>query len=369
MRRALALAAEVAGRTSPNPPVGAIVVSGGRVVGEGAYHGPGTSHAEVVALQQAGQAARGATVYVTLEPCNHETTRQGEPRLSCVRALIEAGVARVVYSLQDPDERTAGRGAAALAAAGIAVEEGDGAAESARILEAYLKHRRTGLPFVVVKYAASLDGRIAAASGDSRWVSGPETLRWSHELRTRIDAIMVGVATVLIDDPLLTARPDGVEAGRQPLRVVVDSEGRTPLEAKVLTGPAKTLVATTERSPYSWRDLLFLRHAEVLTFPEGPDGRVSLPALLAELGRRGVLTLLVEGGGVLHGSFFDQRLVDKVHAVLAPMIIGAAQAPAAVAGRGAQRMADAVRLRDITVERLGEDVLVTGYPVWPEGHS
>ena len=365
MQRALTLAREVVGRTSPNPAVGAVVVRDARVVGEGAYWGPGTPHAEVVALAQAGESARGATVYVTLEPCNHSLTREGLRRTACAEALIAAGVARVVYSIDDPDERTAGRGAAALAAAGIAVDVGDGSEESARILEAYLKHRRTGLPFVIVKYAASLDGRIAAASGDSRWVSGPETLRWSQTLRTQIDAIMVGVSTVVVDDPLLTARPGGVDAERQPLRVVVDSDGRTPLDAKVLTGPAKTLVATTERSPYSWRDLLFLRHAEVVPFIEAADGRVSLPALLAELGKRGVQTLLVEGGGVLHGSLFDQRLVDKVHAVLAPMIIGAAKAPMAVAGRGAERMADAVRLRDVTVERLGEDLLVTGYPVWP----
>ena len=367
MQRALALAAQGLGRASPGAAVGCVIVKDGRIIGEGYYAGPpGAPHAEVVALRQAGEAARGSTVYVTLEPCSHHGRTP-----PCVEALIAAGAGRVVFSIVDPDERVAGRGKAALAAAGIGVEQGDGAAESARLLEGYVKQRRTGLPFVIVKYAASLDGRIAAASGDSRWVSGPETLRWSHALRTKIDAIMVGVSTVLVDDPLLTARPGpstgsgrAADAERQPLRVVVDSDGRTPLEAKVLTGPAKTLIATTERSPYSWRDLVFLRHAEVLVLPEGPDGRVSLPALLAELGKRGVQLLLVEGGGVLHGSFFDQRLVDKVHAVIAPMIIGAAPAPAAVSGRGAERMADAVRLRDVTVERLGEDVVVTGYPVW-----
>jgi len=363
MQRALALAAQGLGRASPGAAVGCVIVKDGRVIGEGYYAGPpGAPHAEVVALRQAGEAARGSTVYVTLEPCSHHGRTP-----PCVEALVAAAVGLVVFAIIDPDDRVAGRGKAALAAAGIGVEQGDGAAESARLLEGYVKQRRTGLPFVIVKYAASLDGRIAAASGDSRWVSGPETLRWSHDLRTKIDAIMVGVSTVLVDDPLLTARPGGVDAERQPLRVVVDSDGRTPLDAKVLTGPAKTLVATTERSPYSWRDLLFLRHAEVVPFIEAADGRVSLPALLAELGKRGVQTLLVEGGGVLHGSLFDQRLVDKMHAVLAPMIIGAAKAPSAVAGRGAERMADAVRLRDLTVERLGEDVLVTGYPVWPTG--
>jgi diaminohydroxyphosphoribosylaminopyrimidine deaminase/5-amino-6-(5-phosphoribosylamino)uracil reductase len=368
MARALELARAVAGRTSPNPAVGAVVVREGRIVGEGAYGGPGTPHAEVAALQAAGDMAVGADVYVTLEPCAHDVSSEtGQPRLSCSRALVEARVARVVFSMLDPDPRTAGLGRERLLAAGIAVEAGDGEAESAKVLEAYVKHRRTGRPFVIVKFAASVDGKIAAASGDSRWVSGPATLAWAHEMRTRIDAIMVGVSTVLVDNPQLTARPGGVAAQRQPLRVVLDSRGRTPANAAVLAGGARTLVLTTAAAGAAWRASVQGRGAEVLDLPADPGGRVSLPAVLDELGRRGVLTLLVEGGGVLNGSFFDQRLVDKVHAVIAPMVIGAAAAPEAVAGRGAQRMADATRLRDITVERLGDDVLVSGYPVYAGG--
>ena len=176
---------------------------------------------------------------------------------------------------------------------------------------------------------------------------------------------MVGVSTVVIDNPQLTARPGGVEAERQPLRVVVDSRGRTPAGASVLAGAAKTLIATTPASGRDWRAEMAEEGAEVLELAADGTGRVSLPDLLDELGRRGVLVLLVEGGGVLHGSFFDQRLVDKVHAVIAPMIVGASKAPGAVEGRGAERMRDAVRLRDVTLERLGEDALFTGYPVWP----
>ncbi len=232
----------------------------------------------------------------------------------------------------------------------------------------YIKHRRTGLPFVIVKYAATLDGKIAAATGDSRWVSGPDTLAWAHAMRPHIDAIMVGVSTVVIDDPQLTARPGGVDAAHQPLRIVADSSGRTPEAAKVLTGPARTLIATTAASSAGWRETMAAAGAEVIVLPAA-DGRVSLPDLLDDLGRRGVLTLLVEGGGVLHGSFFDQRLVDKVHAVIAPIIVGASKAPGAVEGRGAERMRDAVRLRDLTVERLGDDILVTGYPVYPESDA
>jgi diaminohydroxyphosphoribosylaminopyrimidine deaminase/5-amino-6-(5-phosphoribosylamino)uracil reductase len=361
MQRAIALAWQAYGNVSPNPHVGCVVVRGGSVAGEGYTQPPGGAHAEIVALQQAGAAARGATAYVTLEPCSHHGRTP-----PCTDALIAAGVSRVVFAIEDPDTQVAGSGRLALQAVGIAVEEGDGAAEVSRQLEAYVKHRRSGLPFVIVKYVASLDGRIAAASGDSRWVSGPDTLRWAHENRSKVDAIAQGVTTIIVDDPQLTARPGGVEAARQPLRVVLDSDGRTPPTAKVLTGPAKTMIATTERSPWSWRDSMFMRKAEVAVFDEDAAGRVRLDQLLAELGKRGILTLLVEGGGVLHGSFFDQRQVDKVTAVLAPKIIGARDAASAVAGRGAQRMSDAVLLREMTVERLGQDILVTGYPVYPD---
>jgi diaminohydroxyphosphoribosylaminopyrimidine deaminase/5-amino-6-(5-phosphoribosylamino)uracil reductase len=333
----------------------------------GASSARATPHAEIAALDAAGAEARGATAYVTLEPCAHRVSSQtGLPRTCCADALIAARVARVVFALTDPDPRTSGKGADALRAAGIAVEEGDGGTEAERVLEGYLKHRRTGRPFVIVKYAATLDGKIAASSGDSRWVSGPETREWAHQLRTKIDAIMVGVSTVLIDNPQLTARPGGVEAARHPLRIVLDSRGRMPPTANVLSGPARTLVATTDASSHEWRRGMADCGAETLVLPADETARVSLPHLLDDLGRRGILTLLVEGGGVLHGSFFDQRLVDKLHAVIAPMIVGADGAPNAVAGRGAARMRDAIRLRDLTVERLGEDVLFSGYLVYAE---
>jgi diaminohydroxyphosphoribosylaminopyrimidine deaminase/5-amino-6-(5-phosphoribosylamino)uracil reductase len=357
MHRALDQARMAHGSTSPNPWVGAVVVADGRVVGEGYTRPPGGPHAEVVALERAGTAARGATVYVTLEPCSHHGRTP-----PCTRALIEAGVGKVVYAIEDPDRQVSGSGRRQLEEAGILVEDGDGAEESARLLEAYIKHRRTALPFVIAKYAASLDGRIAAASGDSRWVSGPATLRWAHEGRTKLDAIIIGSSTVVVDDPQLTARPDGVLAERQPLRVVVDSTGRVSPDAKVFSRVARTLVATTVRSSSEWRRAIEAVGADVLVLTEGRDGRVPLAELLRELGRRGVVTSLVEGGGVLLGSFFDQGLIDKVTAVIAPMIVGAVDAPTAVAGRGAQVMAEAVRLLDVTVERLGEDILVTGYP-------
>jgi diaminohydroxyphosphoribosylaminopyrimidine deaminase/5-amino-6-(5-phosphoribosylamino)uracil reductase len=365
MLQALGLAERARGTTSPNPHVGCVIVKDGAVAGEGWTQPGGRPHAEMIALQQAGERARGGTAFVTLEPCSHTRRIDGSLRQPCAAALAQAGVARVVFAIEDPDPQVAGRGRETLQQAGVVVEEGDGAAASSRALEGYIKHRKTGLPFVVAKYAASLDGRIASASGDANWISGPEARRWAHAERTKHDAIMVGVNTVIIDDPQLTARPEGETAPRQPLRVVLDSDGRIPVDARVLQGPAKTLVATTERCPWSWRDSMFNRHVDFFILPEDAQGRVSLPDLLLELGRRGVLTLQVEGGGTVLGSFFDQRLVDKVTAVIAPVIIGAATAPAAVAGRGAQTMAEALRLRDATVDRLGDDVLVSGYPLYP----
>ena len=360
MRIALEEARLALGTSSPNPAVGAVLVREGQVVGRGHTQPPGGDHAEVVALREAGEQAAGATLYVTLEPCAH----QGRTP-PCTDAILAASVGEVRFAIEDPDPQVSGRGERALREGGIAVDAGDGDAAVAQLLEGYLKHRRTGRPFVIAKYAASLDGRIAAASGDSRWVSGPQTLEWVHNVRPTLDAIVVGSDTVIVDDPQLTARPGGVTQGvHQPLRVVVDSRGRIPDGASVLRGPAATMVATTERSEPEWRQRIAATGAQVALFSEA-GGHVDLEALLVGLGQRGMLTVLFEGGGVLLGSLFDGRLVDRVQAVIAPLIIGAADAPAAVAGRGAQRMADAPRLRDIEVRRLGEDVLITGVPEWP----
>ncbi|MCJ7490839.1 MAG: bifunctional diaminohydroxyphosphoribosylaminopyrimidine deaminase/5-amino-6-(5-phosphoribosylamino)uracil reductase RibD, partial [Dehalococcoidia bacterium] len=362
MARALELARQALGTTSPNPAVGAVLVKDGRVIGEGHTQPPGGPHAEVVAIEQAGDAARGSTLYVTLEPCRHFGRTP-----PCTKAIIDAGIREVRFSHEDPDPHGRGQAARELREAGIDVHAGEGEAEARRINEAYIKQRLTGLPFVIAKWAMSLDGKIAATSGDSRWVSGPETREWSHRLRTQIDAIMVGVRTILVDDPQLTARPGGavptgrqVDSGRQPLRIVADSRGRMPVTARVLDGPGRALLATTEASSAVWRKQMTEAGAEVLVLPD-VEGRVDVAALLRVLGERQTLSLLVEGGGELLGSFFDCGLVDKMHAVIAPLVIGGRDAPAAVAGRGVERMAEALRLRDVVVDRLGEDTLATGY--------
>jgi diaminohydroxyphosphoribosylaminopyrimidine deaminase/5-amino-6-(5-phosphoribosylamino)uracil reductase len=355
MRRAVELAARVLGTTSPNPSVGCVIVWDGRVVGEGATQPPPGPHAEVVALAAAGEDARGATAYVSLEPCAHFGRTP-----PCADALIDAGVAAVRVAFVDPDPQVAGEGIAKIRAAGIEVAAGDGEAESRRVLEAYIKHRTTGLPFVVAKFAATLDGKIAAASGDSRWVAGDEARAWAHEFRTKVDAIMCGVNNVLLDDPQLTARPGGMPSERQPLRIVADSRGRTPLDAKVLGPGGKTLIATTDASPEAWRAAVAALGAEVAVLPSDANGHVDMRALMLMLGERGVLSLLLEGGGVLHASLFAAGLVDKVHAIIAPKIVGGTAYPA-VAGEGAARMSDALKLRDIDVERLGDDVAIMGY--------
>ena len=362
MARALELAHAVLGRTRPNPAVGAVVVQDGVIVGEGATSPPGGPHAEVVALEQAGGRTRDATLYVTLEPCcTHGRTPP------CTDAILHAGISNVVVAMGDPDTHVDGRGIHTLRTTGINVQAGDGGAPARRHYEAYVHHRRSGRPFVTVKFVASLDGKIASGSGDSRWVSGAAARAWSHRLRTTIDAILVGVETVLLDDPELTARPGSSAAGApQPLRVVLDSRGRTPADARVLRNQdlAPTLIATTEAAPAPWRAEMEQRGIRVLVGP-ATGGWVALPGLLESLGRDyDILSLLVEGGGVVIGAFFDQQLVNKIQAVIAPMIIGGAAATA-VAGRGAERMADVLHLQRLAVERLGDDLLLSGYPLPP----
>ena len=363
MQRALELAHTIRGRVSPNPAVGAVLVRDGRIVGEGCTQPPGGPHAEIVALRAAGEAARGARLSVTLEPCNHYGRTP-----PCTDAILAAGVASVDCAMEDPDPQVRGAGIARLRAEGVTVEVGSHEQEANDLLEDYVKHRLTGLPFVTVKFAASLDGKIATRSGDSRWISGPEVRAWAHEQRTRLDAIAVGANTIVVDDPMLTARPNGDEqTAQQPLRVVVDSSGRTPLTAQVLQGPARTLIATTDHSSRSWRAELERLGAEIAILPalvrqaHHERDRVDLLALLQLLGERGCLNLLVEGGGILLGSFFDAGLVDRVQAILAPMIVGGAAAPTAVAGLGVERMADAIHLERVSVRGFGADMLVEGY--------
>jgi diaminohydroxyphosphoribosylaminopyrimidine deaminase/5-amino-6-(5-phosphoribosylamino)uracil reductase len=344
--RAIELASRADYRTSPNPMVGAVLLdSDGQVAGEGYHRARGSPHAEEEALAAAGERARGGTLYVNLEPCSHEHRVP-----SCAQAVIEAGVSRVVASMADPDERVRGAGIRMLEAAGVEVSIGVHEDRARRLNEFYIKHRLTGRPFVTAKFAMSLDGKIATRTGESRWITGEDARAHGHRLRHQHDAILVGINTVISDDPELTARLDGQDA-RQPLRVVVDSQLRIRQSARVVS--ANTLIATTRAGRVG--------AAEVLRLPAEAGDRVSLPALLDELGKRRVLSVLVEGGGELHAAFFTQGLVDKVYAYVAPVVIGGRDAIGPVGGKGIERLKDAVRLRDIDYARLGDDLLISGY--------
>lgn len=360
MQRAIALARQALGTTSPNPAVGAVVVKDGRIIGEGFTLPPGQRHAEIGALQQAGEAARGATLYTTLEPCC--IYGRTPP---CTQAIIAAGIQRVCLAAFDPNPKVNGRGRAELEAAGIVTWEavGEEAETAGELYEAFAKHITTGCPFVSVKFAMSLDGKIAAHTGDSRWVTGPEARSLVHQMRRESDAIMVGINTVLADDPQLTARDQhDVPQARQPLRVVLDSACRMPPGARMLGEPGKTLVAATNKAPKERVSRLTAAGAEVFQTPAGPDGRVDLKALLVELGRRDVVSLLVEGGGAVVGSLFDTRLVDKVYVFMAPLIVGGREAVSPVEGQGVSRMADAWRVERLRVCQVGADWLMVGYP-------
>lgn len=423
MKMALRLAARGAGWVSPNPMVGAVVVQHtevphlGHLVGRGWHRRYGAAHAEVEALRRAGDKARGATLYVTLEPCNHHGLTP-----PCTEAILQAGIDRVVIATLDPNPGVTGGGAEHLREKGLRVEIGLLEAEARRLNEAWFKWVEKGLPFVIAKAACSLDGRTATVAGESQWITGEESRRFGHKLRHACDAILVGIGTVLADDPRLTTRlwggrrkkefevgsqgpqappptPHSTTGGYQPvheneeqpppaalsvaqasdlktqnrkpktenrnsdpIRIILDSRLRLPLTARVLRldSPAPSWIATTGQAPPEKIAALQELGADVLLMPE-ENGRVALEPLLKLLGERRVQSLLVEGGPEVLGAFFDKRLVDKFYFFYAPKILGGREAYPAVAGKGVARLQDVHQARDLTIRRLGSDVLICGY--------
>lgn len=354
MWEALHLAEFARGRTSPNPLVGAVIVRDGIVVGSGWHRAAGEPHAEIHALRMAGELARGATLYVTLEPCSHHG-RTGP----CAEAVIAAGIARVVTALSDPNPVVAGHGIERLRAAGIEVTTGVLSEEARRQNEVFLKWVVTKRPFVTLKTAMTLDGKTASRTGASQWITGAGARTRVHEWRDAHDAILVGIGTVFADDPSLTVRLPH-RTGKNPVRVVLDSTARTPHDAKLLTdGAARTIIAVSERAAPKRTALLQACGAEVVTF--GRE-RVDIPALMDFLGREELTSVFVEGGASVHWSFLSAGLVDKVRAFIAPMLMGGADAPTAVGGAGFESPQAALRLTDTTVEQVGADILMTGYP-------
>ncbi|MGK7345293.1 MAG: bifunctional diaminohydroxyphosphoribosylaminopyrimidine deaminase/5-amino-6-(5-phosphoribosylamino)uracil reductase RibD [Candidatus Nitrospinota bacterium M3_3B_026] len=352
MLRAVELARKGKGRTSPNPAVGAVIVKDGKVVGEGWHKKAGKPHAEIEALRSARGQAAGAALYVTLEPCNHHGLTP-----PCTDAIIAAGITRVVIGARDTSPKEGERGAARLRKAGVAVRAGVLKKDCGRLVEDFLKHSRTGLPFVTLKTAMTLDGKIATASGDSKWISSEESRRYVHRLRDETGAVMAGADTVIADNPELTVRHG--RGGRDPLRVIVDSRLRTPRDAKVVKRAKRipTIIATSSAAPLKKVRELERAGVEVLVLPSR-SGRVRLSCLMEELGRRGVMGVLLEGAGELAGAAVGAGVVDRVLFFIAPKIAGGTRCP--VTGFSVEKMSGALELSGVEVERIGPDVAIGG---------
>ncbi|MBN2331876.1 MAG: bifunctional diaminohydroxyphosphoribosylaminopyrimidine deaminase/5-amino-6-(5-phosphoribosylamino)uracil reductase RibD [Deltaproteobacteria bacterium] len=353
---ALLLAAKAKGRTSPNPMVGALIVKEGDIVGRGFHPAAGQPHAEIFALREAGEQARQATMYVTLEPCNH----QGRTP-PCTEAIIAAGINSVVIGMKDPNPKVAGRGIARLQQAGIKVTVGIREKQCRQLNEAYCKFITTGMPFVTLKIAASMDGRIATRSGHSHWITNEESRHYVHQLRDETDAILIGIGTLLHDNPKLTTRlPHG--QGRNPYRIIVDSHLRTPLHANIFGDDAreKLILATCVSQQDALRSYQE-RTKKILQIHADENGQLDLPVLMKKLASMGIMTLLVEGGSEISGSALEAGIVDKICFFYAPILIGGRGATGMLGGQGHDSIADSQAVTGITIKHFGTDLCLEGY--------
>lgn len=356
MEMALALAEKGRGRVSPNPMVGAMVVRDGEMVGKGFHARAGNPHAEIEALREAGTRAQGATLFVTLEPCAHHGKTP-----PCTQAIIAAGIQEVIYAMVDPNPLVNQKGIQELVRAGLTVRQGPWEEKAKRLNEAYIKYITTSLPFVLLKCAMSLDGKIATSTGESRWITGPEARALAHRMRDEVDAVMIGVGTALRDNPSLTARFEGA---RDPIRIVLDSQARLSPGCQMLTQSSSAptwVVVVREEAGSDGRKEALKRAGAHLMEAEAKDGKIALLPLMKELGRRGITSLLLEGGGELNASAMEEGIVDKVVFFIAPILIGGKEAPSPLSGQGIKRIEDAWRLKDMTVEWVGQDLKIEGY--------
>lgn len=353
MRLAMQLAGNAIGRTSPNPLVGAVIVKDNRVVGCGWHRKAGTPHAEVHALNQAGELAQGADVYITLEPCAHYGKTP-----PCAKALVEAKVKNVYGGLLDVNPKVAGKGFKILEDAGIHVEYGFLQDELRKQNEVFFKWIEHKKPFVVLKAAMTLDGKIATATGQSKWITNETSRAYGYKLRDIYDGIMVGINTVIEDNPMLTARVDG---GKNPIRIVVDSSLKIDINANVVQDKsAKTIIATTDKADKDKILKLQAQDVDVIVVDKDENDKVDIEKLLDILGQKNICSILVEGGATLSGSFVAKKLVDKVYFFIAPKIIGGKEAKTPVAGTGILNLQEALALKDIQIEKLEEDILIIG---------
>lgn len=360
MKIALALAKKGFGMTNPNPCVGAIIVRHGRIMGKGFHKKAGLPHAEAIALRQAGKMAKGATLYTNLEPCNHFGRTP-----PCTEAIIKAGIKKVVIGIKDPNPINKGFGIEKLNRFGIKTKAGILEEECKKLNEVFFKYITKKLPFITVKIAQSLDGKIATSSGDSKWISGEISRRYVHKLRSQVDAVLVGINTVLMDDPLLTNRMSYVvsrRSGKQPIKVIVDSELKTPLNARIFSkeSPAPVIIATKKGTPKDKIRILQNKGADIIETPN-KNGNVDLKYLMKELAKREISHILVEGGGEIIASFLKERLADKVLFFIAPKIIGGKDAPTSVEGNGTKNIDKAIKLKDIKFKKFGADYLIEGH--------
>ncbi len=361
MKRALEVAK--GGRPSPNPHVGAVVVKDGKIVGEGHHERAGNDHAEVVAIRAAGANAKGATLYVSLEPCNHFGRTP-----PCTEEILRAGIVRVVVGCRDPNPHVDGGGLEKLTKKNVAVTAGVLEAEATKLIAPWTKHVTQGLPYVSLKLALSLDGRIATRTGASKWVTGPDARARVHALRSEHDAVAIGIGTALSDDPRLTVRD---AAGDSPLRVVFDTKLRLPVQSRLVASAAEVplVVIASADSPTANEEDLVSRGVEVLRAPSSTEGRIDVAAALRLLAARGIVSLMVEGGAELAGSFLAAHLADELHAFIAPILLGPRGRPGAVDWAGPDMPANAPRIIEPTWEVCGEDAHVFGRIAYPETGS
>lgn len=354
MKRTLSLALKARGRTSPNPMVGAVIVKEGNVVAEGYHKVAGTPHAEVIAIKMAGKKARGATLYVNLEPCCH-TNKKTPP---CTETIIKSGIQKTVIAMIDPNPEVSGKGIKKLKQAGIDVEVGVMEKEAIKLNEAFIKFITRKEPFVILKIAQSLDGKIATAKGESKWITGEKARRFVHNLRNEVDAVLVGIRTIIKDNPSINCR---IKGGRNPYRIVVDTLLDIPLCAKVLGhDDRRTIIATTMKADRQKIKAVQKTGNKVLMI-KGKKGLVDLMSLIKELGKLGITSVMIEGGSSISASALSDRIVDKVMFFVAPMIIGGVNAITSVGGSSPLQLKDALKIRNLRLRKFGEDILLEGY--------